>query len=34
MRNEEYHLPDWVGKTSYWCYFMADQDWYKTNRGS
>jgi len=26
MRNEKYALPDWVGKTAYWCNYMPDRD--------
>ena len=25
MRNQGYDLPDWVGKTSYWCDYMPDE---------
>jgi len=28
MRNQGYDLPDWVGKTSYWGYYISDQDSY------
>jgi len=28
MRNQGYDLPDWVGKTSYQCNYMLDQDSY------
>ena len=28
MRNQGYDLPDWVGKTSYWCYYVLDRDLY------
>ena len=33
MRNQGYNLPDSVGKTSYQCNYMADQDLYLTYRG-
>jgi len=33
MRNDGYDLPDWVGKTSYQCYFAPDRDWYLPYRG-
>ena len=26
MRNQEYNLPDWVGKTSYQCDYTSDRD--------
>ena len=28
MRNRGCNLPDWVGKTSYWCFYMPDRVWY------
>jgi hypothetical protein len=28
MRNQGYDLPDWVGKTSYRCYYPPDRDSY------
>jgi len=33
MRNQRYDLPDWVGKTLYWCNCMPDRDWYLPYRG-
>jgi len=33
MRNQGYDLPDWVGKTSYRCYYTPDRDSYLPYRG-
>ena len=33
MKNPDYYLPDWVQKTSYWCYYASDRDWYLQYRG-
>jgi len=33
MRNLGYDLPDWVGKTTYRCYYTADEDSYLAYRG-
>jgi len=33
MRNQGYDLPDWVGKTSYRCYYRPDQDSYLLYQG-
>jgi len=33
MRNQGYDLPDWVEKTSYWCYDPPDRDSYLPFRG-
>ena len=32
MRNQEYHLPDWVDKTSYLCDYLPDRDSYQPYR--
>jgi len=34
MRNQEYDLRDWVGKTSYRCDYMPDRESYLPYRGS
>jgi len=28
MKNQGHNLPDWVGKTLYWCNYMPERDWY------
>jgi len=33
LRNQEYNLPDWVGKTSYRCNYTLDRDLYLLYRG-
>jgi len=33
MRNLRYDLPDWVGKTSYGCYYTPDLDLYLLDHG-
>jgi len=33
MRNQGYHLPDWVGNTSYRCNYTPDRDLYLLYRG-
>jgi hypothetical protein len=33
VRNQEYNLPDWVGKTSYRCNSTPDHDLYLPYRG-
>jgi hypothetical protein len=28
MTNQGYTLPDWIGKTMYWCYYTLDRNLY------
>jgi len=33
LRYQGYDVPDWVQKTSVWCYFSWDRDTYQLYRG-